>query len=472
MIDTVTLLKLFGTIVVASPAFLVAVLGSASLIGRPLSERASFRMVSLSTVLGLLAAIGILIVMIVGKSLHVELVVGNWVHFEGIAHESHYHFAIKFQFDRLSVPFVILTYVLCSAIGTFANRYMHRESGYNRFFTLYSIFVAGMVIAATSGTIETLFLGWELVGLSSALLVGYFHERPAPVRNALRIWVIYRFSDAALLLAALVLHHMTGEGDFDRVTGYRDVLGSALPPTSWPDGSCTLMPFEALAVGGLLLAAAMGKSALVPFSGMLPRANEGPTPSSAVFYGALSVHLGAYLLLRSGPLLDASPVLSTATVVLGLATSFLAMLSGRVQTDVKSALSYASMTQVGLIVAEIGLGWRYLPLIHIIGHACLRTLQFIRAPNAIRDHKWIENALGQRVARSNSTKFTWLYRFALERGYFDALLDRYIALPFITLFRWFSQLEQRVSAKLAGTEHNPPSQNPTGSPPLSSEERR
>src|SRR5262245_8973669 len=178
-----------------------------------------------------------------------------------------------------------------------------------------------MVVTSLAGTIETLFFGWELVGLSSALLVAFFHERPAPVRNGLRVWIVYRVSDAALLLAAVVLHHMAGAGDFDRILGTEP----------WPAGRTTVTTTEALAVGLLLVVAAVGKSALVPFSGWLPRAMEGPTPSSAVFYGALSVHLGAYLLLRMGPLLDASPTLSAVVLVLGLATAMYAYTVGSVQ---------------------------------------------------------------------------------------------------------------------------------------------
>src|SRR5262249_6045676 len=151
---------------------------------------------------------------------------------------------------------------------------------------------------------ESLFAGWELVGLSSALLVAFFQERPAPVRNGLRVWAVYRVSDAALLLAAIALHHLSGEGDFDKLLG-------AVP---WPDGRATLTGGPALLVGLLLVVAAAGKSALVPFSGWLPRAMEGPTPSSAVFYGALSVHLGAFLLLRVGPILETSPLLSAVVV--------------------------------------------------------------------------------------------------------------------------------------------------------------
>ena len=227
--------------------------------------------------------------------------------------------------------------------------YAPRASGYNRFFVLYAIFVLGMVITSLAGTIETLFAGWELVGLSSALLVAFFQERSAPSRNGLWVWVVYRVSDAALLLAAVVMHHLRGEGDFDSLLG-------AGP---WPDGISLVAPDQALVVGMLLVVAAAGKSALIPFSGWLPRAMEGPTPSSAVFYGALSVHLGAFMLLRVSPLLVRSPLLCAIIVVLGLTTAIFAYLTASVQTDIKSALSFASLSQVGLIVAEIGLGFRY-----------------------------------------------------------------------------------------------------------------
>ena len=128
-----------------------------------------------------------------------------------------------------------------------------------------------------------------------------------------------------------------------------------------------------------------------------------PTPSSAVFYGALSVHLGVFLLLRISPVLDSAPWLSVLVVVLGLATAAFACLAGRVQTDIKSALAFASLTQVGIIIAEIGFGLRYLALIHMLGHACLRTLQFIRAPSLLHDHHQLENAIGalERSAKEN-----------------------------------------------------------------------
>jgi NAD(P)H-quinone oxidoreductase subunit 5 len=439
-----------GLIVLCAPAALLAVLGGSSLVERPLAERATGRLVRAATAVGLTAALGVLAVMLWEGKRHVTVLTGDWVKVP------HYHFSLKFVFDRLSVPLVVLTFLLCGTVGSSATRYMHRERGYNRFFTLFAVFVLGMVLACLAGTVETLFLGWELVGLSSALLVAFFQERPNPVRNGLWVWVVYRVSDAALLLAAVVMHHMVGEGDFARFLGDH-------APHPWPEGVTPATATQALVVGVLLLIAAAGKSALVPFSGWLPRAMEGPTPSSAVFYGALSVHLGAFLLLRMSPLLAASPVLAVLVIALGLVTAVYAYLVGSVQTDIKSALSFASLAQVGLIVAEIGLGawvpflW-YVALVHLLGHACLRTLQFIRAPTLLQDYRHLEDALGSRLQRPAIVWVNlaperwrgWLYRFALERGSLDALLVNFVVRPFVRLFRWFDRLERRWAAFLTG----------------------
>jgi NADH-quinone oxidoreductase subunit L len=303
-------------------------------------------------------------------------------------------------------------------------------------------------VTSLAGTIETLFAGWELVGLSSALLVAFFHERSAPVHNGLRVWSVYRVADAAFLVAAVALHHLTGQGDFEGLMG----------TGPWPEGQASLTPSQALSIGALLLVAAAGKSALVPFSGWLPRAMEGPTPSSAVFYGALSVHLGAFLLLRVSPILDLSIWLCAAVVILGLITALFAAIAARVQTDIKSALAFASLTQVGIIVAEIGLGLRYLALIHIIGHACLRTLQLVRAPSLLRDYNTLENAIGTRL-EGHPTRYEMrlpeslrvqLYRIGLERGYLDSLLTAYIVRPFTAVFQWCDASERAWTDFLSG----------------------
>lgn len=430
-------------IVVVAPLLLLVLLGFPTLIGRPLRESTIGWLFPIAIFTGFIAALWILGLMLVTDIKHVPIALGSWVHIP------HYHFSIKFVFDRLSIPFVILSFILCGTIGAFADRYMHREPGFNRFFVLNALFASGMVITSLAGTIETLFTGWELVGLSSALLVGFYLERPSPVRNGLRVWIVYRFSDAALLVASVFMHHLSGEGDFDKL------LGSG----PWPLGHATLTQSQTLLVGGLLLLAAAGKSAMIPFSGWLPRAMEGPTPSSAVFYGALSVHLGAFLLLRISPLLDHSPIASFAVVLMGLTTALFAAVASRVQTDIKSALTFASLTQVGIIVAEIGLGLRYIPLIHVLGHGCLRTLQFVRAPSILYDYSNIENAIGDRLPQFSGfwnraispSLQRWIYRLGFERGYLDAWLDSYLVRPFLAVFRWCDRAERAWTNLLSGS---------------------
>ena len=433
---------------VASPAILLAALGLPSLVGLPLKERAIERCTQAAVITGLTAALGILALMLLVDTRMVSVELGHWAAIP----DHHFHFTVKFLFDRLSVPFVILSFLLCGTVGKFASVYLHREPGFQRFFIFYALFLLGMVVASVAGTMETLFAGWELVGLSSALLVAFFQERPGPARNGQRVWTVYRISDAALLMAAIALHHVTGEGDFVRLMGGEN----------WPLGQAALTGYQALWIGLLLLIAAAGKSALVPFSGWLPRAMEGPTPSSAVFYGALSVHLGAFLLLRVSPILELSPLLCGIITVLGLVTALYGTLVGRVQTDIKSSLSFASLTQLGIIVAEIGLGLRYLALIHILGHACLRTLQFLRAPSLLRDYHALENALGERLSHPASPwtgwvprgARSWLYRFAMERGYLDVMLNGLFVRPFILLFQSCDLLERRWTSFASGDDRH------------------
>jgi NAD(P)H-quinone oxidoreductase subunit 5 len=150
--------------------------------------------------------------------------------------------------------------------------------------------------------------------------------------------------------------------------------------------------------------------------------------------------------------------------VLGLATAVYAYLTGSVQTDIKSALSFASLLQVGLIVAEIGLVasvaipyFHYIPLVHLLGNACLRTLQFLRAPTLLHDYHLLESAIGEHLPRAPGPlgftpgNFrTWLYRFSLERGYLDAMLNRYIVEPFVAVLSCCDRLERRWIAYLRG----------------------
>ncbi len=126
----------------------------------------------------------------------------------------------------------------------------------------------------------------------------------------------------------------------------------------------------------------------------------------------------------------------------------------------KSALAFASLTQVGIIVVEIGLGLNYIALIHMIGHACLRTLQLLRAPTLLRDYDLLENAMGMHLSQKQTIRERlfperyrrWAYRAASERGYLDAALDEFVVYPFRTVFRWCDEMERRWTDLLSGGE--------------------
>ena len=153
--------------------------------------------------------------------------------------------------------------------------------------------------------------------------------------------------------------------------------------------------------------------------------------------------------------------LQICVISIGGLSAVFGALASRVQSDVKSAMAFASLTQVGIIVVEIGLGLHYIPLVHMVGHACLRTLQLLRAPSLLRDHHTLQNAIGgghgnghagplSRVLSPHQSN--WLYRFALERGYLDGVLSEYVVRPFMRVFRWADTMERRWTDFLNGEE--------------------
>jgi NAD(P)H-quinone oxidoreductase subunit 5 len=358
--------------------------------------------------------------------------------------------AIEFLVDRISLAFAALSTAIAGVVSAFSNRYLHRESGYNRYFVLLAMFVTGMLLVALAGNVAVLFIGWEFVGLSSALLVAFFHERPAPVSNALRVFSVYRISDAAMLSGAVLLHHVAGTDSLSLIFG------------GVPAQMAGLSQANATIIAVLLIVAVAAKSALLPFSGWLPRAMEGPTPSSAVYYGSLSIHAGCFLLLRSAPLLEQAPLARALAGALGASTAIFAGIMTRVQSDVKSSLAYASLTQVGIIIVEIAAGWYTIAFAHLAGHACFRLLQFLSAPNVLHDLHSIESAVGERLSPSRSLldRITSdrvrrrLFLIALERGFLDTALDRFVVDPFYRITRQLTRLDRWLCDVVVRTSIN------------------
>jgi NAD(P)H-quinone oxidoreductase subunit 5 len=347
---------------------------------------------------------------------------GNWF----AVHE--YRFPLVLMADRLSLPFLAMTVVLSGLIGQFSATYLHRESGFFRFFLLLNLFAFGSLLAFAAGSFDLLVGGWELVGITSVLLIAFFDQRPAPVENSLRVFGVYRACDIGLLLAVFALHNWAGNASF--AAGMPRLAGT-----------------RATIVCLFLLLGAAGKAAQIPFSGWLPRAMEGPTPSSAIFYGAISIHAGAYLLLRARPLLAETPTASVCVIVIGILTAIYGTMAGRASADAKTSLAFASLTQVGVIFVEIGFGWNSIAVAHVLGHALVRTLQFLRAPSMLHDYHRMHSAIGGEISHEHTEDLlpeqlrVWLYRWALDRGHLDSFLDRWLIHPLLEVSHLFARLD-------------------------------
>ncbi len=423
--------------VVGAPALAVVLLAIPAWFGARPGERTVVATLSMAFSAALISSLVLLGVVALGGDQAVVTHYGSWFHAD------HYAFEWRLVGDHLSLPFAAFAAALVGLVGAFSRRYLHREPGFMRFYLMLAIFGAGVELVVLAGSLDLVFFGWELVGLTSALLIGFFHERPKPVEHGLRALITYRACDVGLLGAAVWMHHSVGTAAFAPGEPW-----FALPLPATAAATAT--------VGLLLLWASMGKSGQVPLGGWLPRAMEGPTNSSAIFYGAISIHLGPYLLLRAAPILEASPVVAYAVIAIGGLTAIHGVLVGHVQTDVKSSLAYASMTQVGLIFVEIGFGLRYLALIHIVGHATLRALQILRSPSLLHDHHHLEQQLGGPTPRTGrhyerlvpKPLQGWLYRHALERGYFDVILMDGLVAGFQRTLRAIDRVDRAIVARI------------------------
>lgn len=291
-----------------------------------------------------------------------ELDYNNWIQV------GDYEFKFRFLIDVLSSTYALLTAGLIGVIFRFSRNYLHRENGYFRFIFLLSMLMFGLFVVSFARSLDFLFAGWELVGTTSVLLISYFYNRPLPVYHATKAMITYRICDMGILAAAAWSHlHL-------HTTSFTPEALHHLEPN-----------FNLILIGFFIIFASLGKAGQFPMSSWLPTAMEGPTPSSAIFYGALSVHLGPFLLLRFYDYFHHFPVLLYIIAVIGAVSAVYGTIVGRTRSDAKTMLAYATISQVGIIYIEIALGFTNFALFHVVTHAALRTYQFLRSSSLIHD---------------------------------------------------------------------------------------
>ena len=235
-----------------------------------------------------------------------------------------YQVNLSFNLDTFALVMMTLVAVISVLMIRFSVNYMHREAGYQRFFMIMNLFMGAMLLIVVSGNVVLMFTGWELAGVSSYLLIAYVYDRPIAVKNATRVFITNRIGDAGFIIAIFLSYYLLNSLE------WTDILKQ----------SDTLTPLGNTILAGSFLLAALAKSAQVPFAPWISRALEGPTPSSAIFYGSLMVHAGVYLMIRIQPILENSPIVMFALAFIGLLTVLYGTLSNLVQTDVKSNLFF------------------------------------------------------------------------------------------------------------------------------------
>jgi NADH:ubiquinone oxidoreductase subunit 5 (subunit L)/multisubunit Na+/H+ antiporter MnhA subunit len=335
----------------------------------------------------------------------------------------------SFTLDGLSLGFGATVGIIALATLKFSVSYLHREAGFHRFFIGMNLFCGGILLVVLAGNAALLFVGWELMGLASWMLIGYAYDRPAATRGAERAFLTNRVGDAGLVLGLSLSFLWLGSLEWADMAAAADSL-----PTLYV--SLTALGF---------VTAALAKSAQLPFTSWIGRALEGPTPSSAIFYGAVMVHAGVILLARLEPVLAHTSGVSVLIGVLGGLTTVYAWLVGYTQTDVKSSLLFAVVAQVGLMFVAIGLGWFEVAAWHAALHALWRAWQFLAAPSFMH-----------MLDRPTPPAPAWLsrchrlYTAALQRFWLEPLTDRLLTQPTLALARDMRALDERVVSRLLG----------------------
>ncbi|QNA44829.1 proton-conducting transporter transmembrane domain-containing protein [Lacibacter sediminis] len=346
----------------------------------------------------------------------------------------HFVFAFELFYDEVTAVFSVIGALLFFLVATFSKYYMHRDQGYKRFFNTILLFAAGYNFIILSGNFETLFIGWEIKGVCSFLLIAFYRNRYLPVKNAFKAISYYRISDVSLMLAMWMMHHLTQQNILFSELSNAKVLAVQTGNTA----------MAAFIVCMLILPAAI-KSAQIPFTSWLPRAMEGPTSSSAIFYGSLSVHIGVFLLLRTHPFWEDMLWAKIAIIVIGAATAIVATLIARVQPTVKTQIAYSSAAQIGLMFIEVALGFHWLVLIHFAGNAFLRTYQLLVSPSVLNylvHHQYFHYTAPQQkpVSRLAAT----IYMLGIKEWHLDRMMFAYLWSPFKWLGKQFGFLQTKM----------------------------
>lgn len=319
------------------------------------------------------------------------------------------HIGLKLTTGGFNLALACLFSLLLFIVMRFSVNYMHREAGFHRFFFILSLFSAAMLMLVLSGNAVFTFISWEIAGVCSYWLIAYAYDRPVAAGNAVRVFVTNRVGDGGFILAIAMALAWLESADWAAINysvGELDRNDSTLLALSF-----TLAAFV--------------KSAQVPFTPWLARAVEGPTPSSAIFYGGVMIHAGVFLVIQLQPLFEEAPLAMLLLTVIGAITAIYGYWVGLSQTDIKSSQIFATSSQLGLMFVECGLGFWSLATWHLAAHAVLRCYLLLTAPSILHATH------GQPIAPVSPalSNCRWAFMASLQRGWLEPAVDWMVVKP-------------------------------------------
>ena len=344
------------------------------LVGKKLGE------VGIGMVASLASGLAFFVAVLLGISLFrqpgaVTVSLADWIVVGGLS------LSWAFRVDTLSVLMMLVVGGVGTLIHVYATGYMHedvRHNGeparYNRFFIYFNLFILSMMILVSAANYLVLFVGWEGVGLCSYLLIGFWFEKgkdgTANASAGKKAFVVNRIGDFGVLIALFMLFSWFGSLDFNTIFSKAPQVAQAAPGVI-------------LAITLFLLMGVAGKSAQLPLFVWLPDAMAGPTPVSALIHAATMVTAGVYLVARSAPLYTLVPTAQSVVTWVGAVTALFAATIAAGQYDIKKVLAYSTISQLGFMVAAVGMGAFVGGMFHLVTHAFFKALLFLSAGSVI-----------------------------------------------------------------------------------------
>jgi NADH-quinone oxidoreductase subunit L len=278
---------------------------------------------------------------------------------------------MELRADPLSMVMVLTVTGVSFLIHVYSIGYMREDPRYSRYFAYLNLFVFSMLTLVLANNFVVLYLGWELVGLCSYLLIAFWFERKAAADGGKKAFIVNRIGDFGFALGIFLIFAHFGSVEFSRVLDpFVQELG--IPSTTVPEGTAT-------AIALLLFAGAIGKSAQVPLHVWLPDAMEGPTPVSALIHAATMVTAGVYMVVRTHVLFEASEIALPVVAIVGVVTAIYAATSALGQDDLKRVLAYSTISQLGFMFLAAGVGAYAVAIFHLVTHAFFKAAMFLSA---------------------------------------------------------------------------------------------